>query len=35
VQRLLRGQRMDDPCGGCILTKPLVIAAQQANEALN
>jgi len=35
VQRLLRGQRMDDPCGGCILTKPLVVAAQQANEALN
>ncbi|HEY0738747.1 MAG TPA: (2Fe-2S) ferredoxin domain-containing protein [Herpetosiphonaceae bacterium] len=35
VQRLLRGQRQDDPCGGCILTKPLVVAAQQANEALN
>ncbi|HEX6291789.1 MAG TPA: (2Fe-2S) ferredoxin domain-containing protein [Herpetosiphonaceae bacterium] len=35
VPRLLRGQRMDDPCGGCILTKPLVVAAQQANEALN
>jgi (2Fe-2S) ferredoxin len=35
VQRLLRGQRMNDPCGSCILTKPLVVAAQQANEALN
>lgn len=35
VQRLLRGQRQDDPCGGCILTKPLVVAAQQANESLN
>lgn len=35
VQRLLRGQRQDDPCGGCILTKPLVVAAQHANEALN
>lgn len=35
VQRLLRGQRQDDPCGGCILAKPLVVAAQHANEALN
>jgi (2Fe-2S) ferredoxin len=35
VQRLLRGQRMDDPCGGCILAKPLVVAAQQADETLN
>lgn len=35
VQRLLRGQRMDDPCGGCIIAKPLVVAAQQAMEALN
>jgi (2Fe-2S) ferredoxin len=35
VQRLLRGQRQDDPCGSCILTKPLVVAAQTAIEALN
>jgi (2Fe-2S) ferredoxin len=35
VQRLLRGQRMDDPCGGCILTKPLVVAGQTATEELN
>jgi (2Fe-2S) ferredoxin len=35
VQRLLRGQRQDDPCGSCILTKPLVVAAQTALEALN
>jgi (2Fe-2S) ferredoxin len=35
VQRLLRGQRQDDPCGACILTKPLVVAAQTAIEALN
>jgi (2Fe-2S) ferredoxin len=35
VQRLLRGQRQDDPCGSCILTKPLVVAAQHANQALN
>jgi (2Fe-2S) ferredoxin len=35
VQRLLRGQRQDDPCGSCILTKPLVVAAQQAAEDLN
>lgn len=35
VERLLRGQRQDDPCGGCILAKPLVVAAQHANEALN
>lgn len=32
VERLLRGQRQDDPCGGCILAKPLVVAAQQAAE---
>lgn len=30
VQRLLRGQRQDDPCGGCLLMKPLVAAAEQA-----
>lgn len=30
VQRLLRGQRQDDPCGGCVLAKPLVVAAEQA-----
>lgn len=35
VQRLLRGQRHDDPCGGCIIAKPLVGAVQQAVEALN
>jgi (2Fe-2S) ferredoxin len=35
VERLLRGQRQDDPCGGCILTKPLVVAAQAAAEGLN
>ncbi len=35
VQRLLRGQRQDDPCGGCILAKPLVVAAQETIEALN
>lgn len=35
VQRLLRGQRMDDPCGGCIIAKPLVVAAQQTVDALN
>lgn len=35
VERLLRGQRQDDPCGGCILAKPLVVAAQHANETLN
>jgi (2Fe-2S) ferredoxin len=35
VQRLLRGQRQDDPCGSCILTKPLVVAAQTAIESLN
>jgi len=35
VQRLLRGQRQNDPCGSCILTKPLVVAAQTAIEALN
>ena len=35
VQRLLRGQRQDDPCGSCMLTKPLVVAAQAAAEGLN
>jgi (2Fe-2S) ferredoxin len=35
VQRLLRGQRQDDPCGSCMLTKPLVVAAQAAAEELN
>jgi (2Fe-2S) ferredoxin len=35
VQRLLRGQRMDDPCGGCIIAKPLVVAAEAATEELN
>lgn len=35
VQRLLRGQRQDDPCGGCILAKPLVVAAEQAARGLN
>lgn len=35
VQRLLRGQRQDDPCGGCIIAKPLVVAVQQAAEAFN
>ena len=35
VQRLLRGQRQDDPCGSCILTKPLVVAAEQAMRELN
>lgn len=35
VQRLLRGQRQNDPCGSCILTKPLVVAAQTTIEALN
>lgn len=35
VQRLLRGQRQDDPCGGCIIAKPLVVAAQQTIDALN
>jgi (2Fe-2S) ferredoxin len=35
VQRLLRGQRMNDPCGGCILAKPLVVAAEAAVEDLN
>ncbi len=35
VQRLLRGQRTDDPCGNCILAKPLVVAAQPAVEELN
>ncbi len=35
VTRLLRGQRQDDPCGGCILAKPLVVAVQQTAEALN
>jgi (2Fe-2S) ferredoxin len=35
VQRLLRGQRQDDPCGGCILAKPLVVAVQETIEALN
>jgi (2Fe-2S) ferredoxin/ubiquitin len=35
VQRLLRGQRQDDPCGGCVLAKPLVVAAEQAVHSLN
>lgn len=35
VQRLLRGQRMDDPCGGCILAKPLVVEVRETVEALN
>ena len=35
VQRLLRGQRQDDPCGGCILAKPLVVAVQQTAETFN
>jgi (2Fe-2S) ferredoxin len=35
VTRLLRGQRQDDPCGGCILAKPLVVAVQQTAEAYN
>lgn len=35
VSRLLRGQRQDDPCGGCVLAKPLVVAAEQAAERLN
>jgi|GEM_PF-1121130 len=35
VQRLLRGQRMDDPCGSCILTKPLVMAVEETVAALN
>lgn len=35
VQRLLRGQRQDDPCGSCILMKPLVAAAERAAEGLN
>ena len=35
VERLLRGQRHDDPCGGCVLAKPLVVAAAQALEASN
>jgi (2Fe-2S) ferredoxin len=35
VTRLLRGQRQDDPCGSCILTKPLVVAAREAVEDLN
>ncbi len=35
VQRLLRGQRQDDPCGGCIIAKPLVVAVQRAAESLN
>lgn len=35
VQRLLRGQRQDDPCGGCVLAKPLVVAAEQAASNLN
>ncbi|MDP9309977.1 MAG: (2Fe-2S) ferredoxin domain-containing protein [Chloroflexota bacterium] len=35
VTRLLRGQRQDDPCGGCILAKPLVVAVQHTAEALN
>ena len=30
VQRLLRGQRQDDPCGSCMLMKPLVAAAEHA-----
>lgn len=35
VERLLRGQRQNDPCGSCILMKPLVIAAEQAANTLN
>ena len=35
VERLLRGQRYDDPCGGCVLAKPLVVAVEQAIEASN
>lgn len=35
VQHLLRGQRQDDPCGSCMLTKPLIVAAQTAVEGLN
>lgn len=35
VLRLLRGQRQDDPCGGCVLAKPLVVAAEQAAHSLN
>ncbi len=35
VQRLLRGQRMDDPYGGCIVAKSLVVAAAAAVEDLN
>jgi len=35
VERLLRGQRQDDPCGGCVLAKPLVVAADYAAQELN
>lgn len=35
VERLARGQRQDDPCGSCFLTKPLVVAARAALEELN
>ncbi len=35
VERLLRGQRQDDPCGSCLLTKPLVVAARAAMDELN
>jgi (2Fe-2S) ferredoxin len=35
VERLLRGQRQDDPCGGCIIARPLVNAAREAVESLN
>lgn len=32
VERLLRGQRLDEPCGGCVLAQPLIVAVEQAAE---
>lgn len=33
VERLLRGQRQDDPCGGCVLAQPAAAAKPAAKPA--